>query len=234
MDFLFDTLKNNDYPGRGIFVGKSEDGKSAVLAYFIMGRSKSSRNRLFVSERHNGIGIKLAKPVEGDTSLILYSPVKSLGRKHIISNGSHSDIIYDYLRRGKTFEDALRTCTYEPDEPHFTPRIAAYAVFENNDIRYKMAKVNKSRTSDVTERAFFELKNIKEGTGYLIHTYECNGEVLPSFKGSPRLVKISGDINDFTKQLWNSLNEENKISLFTRYIDLQSGNIATKIINKYN
>lgn len=234
MDFLFDTLKNNTYPGRGIFVGKSEDGKSAVFAYFIMGRSESSRNRYFISEKHNGIKIKLAKPIEDDTSLILYSPVKSFGRKHIISNGTHGDIIYDYLKNGKTFEDALRTCTYEPDEPHYTPRIAAYIAFENNDMRYKMAIVKKSKSSDVTERAFFEYKSVKEGTGHLMHTYECNGVILPPFKGSPRLVKISGDIHDFTEQLWNSLNEENKISLFTRYVDLQSGSISTEIINKYN
>lgn len=226
-------LKNNTYPGRGIVIGKSEDGKKAVTAYFIMGRSSNSRNRVFVMEG-DGIRTEAFDPAKlEDPSLIIYAPVRVLGNRTIVTNGDQTDTIYDGLEDGQTFEQSLRTREFEPDGPNYTPRISGVMHIEDGKFDYTMS-ILKSDNGDPAScnRYTFSYETPKAGVGRFIHTYARNEEPLPSFEGEPKWVDIKGDINSFTEMVWNSLDEENKVSLFVRFIDIETGEYETRIVNK--
>ena len=221
-------LQQNSYPGRGIVLGRSSDGEHAVIGYFIMGRSENSRNRVFVEEQ-GGIRTEAFDPAKlSDPSLIIYWPVR--GDQTIVTNGDQTDTIYDYVKDGKTFADALRTRTFEPDGPNFTPRISGL-VEKNGNYRLSILKSNEGDPNSA-HRYFYEYENPKAGQAHFIHTYEHDGNPIPSFAGEPKQVKIEGDIECFTKMLWENLNEDNKVSLFTRFINLKTGETETRIINK--
>ena len=226
-------LKSNSYPGRGIILGKSPDGKKAVAAYFIMGRSENSRNRIFV-EDGEGIRTQAFDPSKlTDPSLIIYAPVRVLGNKTIVTNGDQTDTIYEGMDRQLTFEQSLRTREFEPDAPNYTPRISGIMHIENGTYNYAMSILKSNNGSpDGCSRYTFAYENPAAGAEHFIHTYMCDGNPLPSFEGEPKLIGVSDDIESFTELLWNSLNEENKVSLFVRYIDIETGSYETKIVNK--
>ena len=226
-------LKSNSYPGRGIILGKTPDGKKAVAAYFIMGRSENSRNRIFV-EDGEGIRTQAFDPSKlTDPSLIIYAPVRVLGNKTIVTNGDQTDTIYDGMDRQLTFEQSLRTREFEPDGPNYTPRISGIMHIENGTYNYAMSILKSNNGSpEGCNRYTFAYENPAAGEGRFIHTYMCDGSPLPSFEGEPKLIGIPDDIESFTELLWNSLNEDNKVSLFVRYIDIETGNYETKIVNK--
>ena len=226
-------LKGNAYPGRGIIIGKSEDGTKAVTAYFIMGRSENSRNRIFV-EDGEGIRTQAFDPSRlTDPSLIIYAPVRVLGNKTIVTNGDQTDTIYEGMDHQMTFEQSLRSREFEPDAPNYTPRISGIMHVEHGVYNYAMSILKSDNgNSDSCLRYTFAYENPQAGEGRFIHTYPCDGNPLPSFAGEPKKIAISGEIDAFTDLLWNSLNEENKVSLFVRYIDIASGAYETRIVNK--
>lgn len=226
-------LSNNPYPGRGIVIGKSEDGASAVLTYFIMGRSVNSRNRIFV-EDGEGIRTQAFDPAKlSDPSLIIYAPVRVLGNKTIVTNGDQTDTIYEGMDRQQTFEQALRTREFEPDAPNYTPRISGIMHIENGSFNYAMSILKSNNGNpEACCRYTFAYENPVAGEGHFIHTYMGDGNPLPSFEGEPTWVGIDGDIDSFANLVWENLNEENKVSLFVRYIDIAGGNYETRIINK--
>lgn len=227
-------LSENTYPGRGILIGKSEDSQKAVIAYFIMGRSENSRNRIF-EEIDGGIRTRAFDETKlEDPSLIIYAPVRVLGSQTIVTNGDQTDTIYEHLKTGGTFIEALRTRTFEPDDPNFTPRISGILHFFDNDFTYQMSILKSTDGNpEAVQRFFYEYIPVA-GTAHFIHTYRCDGQPrIPSFEGEPKMVTLSNeDIDQFTHKIWSSLNEENKVSLFVRYVDLQSGKIETRIVNK--
>lgn len=230
---LEQELKANPYPGRGIVIGRSADGKKAVTAYFIMGRSENSRNRVFVTEGE-GIRTEAFEPSKlSDPSLIIYAPVRVLGNRTIVTNGDQTDTIYELMDKEFTFEAALKTREFEPDAPNYTPRISGIMHIENGKYDYAMS-ILKSNNGDPSccNRYTFTYDNAKAGEGRFIHTYKCNENPLPSFEGEPKLVAIDKEIDEFTNMLWESLNEENKVSLFVRYIDIETGKYETRIVNK--
>lgn len=226
-------LQGNSYPGRGIIIGRSEDGSKAVTAYFIMGRSSNSRNRIFAEE---GEGIRTQAFDESkleDPSLIIYAPVRVLGNKTIVTNGDQTDTIYEGMDKQLTFEQSLRCREFEPDGPNFTPRISGIMHIENGKYNYAMSILKSNNGNpESCSRFTFAYENPAAGEGHFIHTYKCDGAPLPSFEGEPKLIGIPDDMDAFADTLWNSLNEENKVSLFVRYIDIATGNYETKIINK--
>ena len=230
---LKQELSGNSYPGRGIIIGKSADGKYAVTAYFIMGRSENSRNRVFV-EDGSGIRTQAFDPSKlTDPSLIIYAPVRVLGNKTIVTNGDQTDTIYELMDKQQTFEQALRTREFEPDAPNYTPRISGIMHIENGGFNYAMS-ILKSSNGDPGSccRYTFAYENPLAGEGHFIHTYKGDGNPLPSFEGEPKRVAVPDDMDAFASLLWNSLNEENKVSLFVRYIDIETGKYETRIINK--
>lgn len=230
---LNQELKNNAYPGRGIVIGRSADGKYAVTAYFIMGRSSNSRNRVFVTEGE-GIRTEAFDPSRlEDPSLIIYAPARVLKNDTIVTNGDQTDTIYDGLAAGKTFEQSLRSREFEPDGPNYTPRISGLMHIEKGSYDFAMS-ILKSDDGDPACccRYTFAYDNPAAGEGRFIHTYMHDGNPLPSFQGEPRKVELAGDIDSFTELVWNSLNEENKVSLFVRYIDIATGQYETRIVNK--
>ena len=223
-------LQSNAYPGRGIMLGRTADGKNAVITYFIMGRSENSRNRVFVEE---GEGIRTQAFDESkltDPSLIIYAPVRVLGNKTIVTNGDQTDTVYD----GQTFEQSLRTREFEPDGPNYTPRISG--IIEINDGKMDMnMSILKSDDGDPNSslRFTYSYENPLAGKGRFIHTYMNDGNPLPSYEGEPTLVDVNNDdIDTFTNKVWNALNEDNKVSLFVRYIDIATGKATSRIINK--
>lgn len=226
-------LKGNAYPGRGIIIGKSEDGTKAVTAYFIMGRSENSRNRIFV-EDGEGIRTQAFDPSKlTDPSLIIYAPVRVLGNKTIVTNGDQTDTIYEGMDHQMTFEQSLRSREFEPDAPNYTPRISGIMHVEHGGYNYAMSILKSDNgNSDSCLRYTYAYENPQSGEGRFIHTYQCDGNPLTSFAGEPKKIAISGEIDAFTDLLWNSLNEENKVSLFVRYIDIASGAYETRIVNK--
>lgn len=226
-------LRENSYPGRGIIIGKSADGTRAVTAYFIMGRSVNSRNRIFVEEGE-GIRTQAFDPaLLTDPSLVIYAPVRVLGNKTIVTNGDQTDTIYAGMDCQMTFEQSLRSREFEPDGPNYTPRISGIMHIENGNFNYAMSILKSSNGSpDSCNRYTFAYENPAAGEGHFIHTYRCDGNPLPSFEGEPKLIAVPDDMEAFTDMLWNSLNEENKVSLFVRYIDIASGVYETKIVNK--
>ena len=226
-------LNSLAYHGRGIIIGKSPDGRKAVTAYFIMGRSENSRNRVFV-EDGEGIRTQAFDPSKMvDPHLIIYAPVRVLGNKTIVTNGDQTDTIYELMDKQMTFEQSLRTREFEDDKPNYTPRISGIIHLENGAMNYAMS-ILKSNNGDPSScnRYTFAYENAKAGEGHFIHTYKCDGNPLPSFEGEPKLVAIPDDMDAFAGMLWESLNEDNKVSLFVRYIDIATGKYETKIINK--
>ena len=230
---LMQELKENAYPGRGIVIGRSADGKKAVTAYFIMGRSSNSRNRIFV-EDGEGIRTQAFDPAKlTDPSLVIYAPVRVLGNKTIVTNGDQTDTIYEGMDRQMTFEQSLRSREFEPDGPNYTPRISGIMHIENGTYNYAMSILKSNNGSpDGCNRYTFAYEKPAAGEGHFIHTYQCDGDPLPSFEGEPKLIGVPDDIDEFTELLWDSLNEENKVSLFVRYIDIITGKYKTKIVNK--
>ncbi|RKJ04338.1 inosine monophosphate cyclohydrolase [bacterium D16-54] len=230
---LEQELKGNTYPGRGIVIGKTPDGTKAVSAYFIMGRSENSRNRVFV-EDGEGIRTQAFDPAKlQDPSLIIYAPVRVLGNKTIVTNGDQTDTIYEGMDRQLTFEQSLRSREFEPDGPNYTPRISGIMHIENGKFNYAMS-ILKSNHGDPASccRYTFAYENPLAGEGHFIHTYKSDGNPLPSFEGEPKPAGMMDEIDAFTKLLWESLNEENKVSLFVRYIEIASGRYETRIVNK--
>ena len=230
---LEQELKSNAYPGRGIVIGRSANGKYAVTAYFIMGRSANSRNRVFVAEGE-GIRTQAFDPSKlEDPSLIIYAPVRVLGNKTIVTNGDQTDTIYEGMDKQLTFEQSLRTREFEPDGPNYTPRISGIMHIENGTYNYAMSILKSNNGNpESSHRYTFAYENPAAGEGRFIHTYKCDGNPLPSFEGEPKLVSIPDDMEAFTDLVWNSLNADNKVSLFVRYIDIATGTYETKIINK--
>ena len=228
---MFDYLAAKEYPGRGIILGKSEDNR-AVFAYFIMGRSTNSRNRVFEVSNDDIRTKAFDESFLSDPSLIIYPPVRVLGKKIIVTNGDQTDTIYEYLKDKKTFEDALYTRTFEPDAPNFTPRISGLIDIESG-LKLKLS-ILKSDEGDESQslRFFYNYDNPKPGEGFLIHTYKENSDPLKSFEGEPRKVNLTGSIDEFCNSLWNSLNTDNKISLAVRYIDMATGKYEQIIKNK--
>lgn len=230
---LEQELKENAYPGRGIVIGRSADGKKAVSAYFIMGRSSNSRNRIFAVEGE-GIRTEAFDPSKlEDPSLIIYAPVRVLGNKTIVTNGDQTDTIYEGMDKQLTFEQSLRCREFEPDAPNYTPRISGIMHVESGNYNYAMSILKSSNGNpDSCQRYTFAYENPVAGEGHFIHTYMHDGNPLPSFEGEPKLVGIEGDIDTFTDKVWESLNEENKVSLFVRFINIETGTYETRIINK--
>lgn len=230
---LEQELKNNAYPGRGIVIGQSANGKYAVTAYFIMGRSENSRNRVFVTDG-KGIRTQAFDPSKlSDPSLIIYAPVRVLGNQTIVTNGDQTDTIYELMEQGQTFEQALRTREFEPDAPNYTPRISGIMEIEEGKYRYAMSILKSNNGNGAScNRYTFDYSQPVAGEGHFIHTYQCDGDPLPSFEGEPDLVAIPDDMQQFTDMLWNSLNEDNKVSLFVRYIDIATGEAESVIVNK--
>lgn len=230
---LEEELRGNAYPGRGIVMGRTADGKKAVAAYFIMGRSVNSRNRVFVEEG-DGIRTQAYDPAKlSDPSLIIYSPVRVLGNKTIVTNGDQTDTIYEGMDKQLTFEQSLRSRTFEPDGPNYTPRISGIMHIEGGGYNFAMS-ILKSNGGDPSSclRFTYAYEKPAAGEGRFIHTYMHDGNPLPSFEGEPKRVAIEGTINTFTERLWSCLNEENKVSLFVRFIDIESGTWETRIVNK--
>ena len=225
-------LSGNTYPGRGIVIGKSEDGKSAAFAYFIMGRSENSRNRVFVEKD----GAVFTEPHDyskvSDPSLIIYAAIREIANKLIVTNGDQTDTIYDALASGGDMRSALRTREFEPDAPNLTPRISGVMSFADGDFDYEMS-ILKSADAEGTacNRYFYEYKALA-GVGHFIHTYVTDGNPIPTFQGEPERVVVPSDIDAFTNEIWTSLNENNKISLYVRYVDLASGKAESRMINK--
>ena len=228
---LAEELRSNAYPGRGIVLGRSADNKCAVIAYFIMGRGENSRNRIF-TETEDGIRTEAFDPSKMvDPSLIIYHPVRVLGDRTIVTNGDQTDTIRDYLVEGKSYFEALRTREYEPDGPNYTPRISGIV---EADGAYELS-ILKSFDGDpsCSKRFFFEYDKPIAGKGHFIHTYQADGNPLPSFEGEPDTVVIEGDIDSFTAMVWENLNADNKVSLYTRFINLETGEVQSRIVNKH-
>ena len=229
---LQERLDGNTYPGRGIVIGKTEDGTKAVAAYFIMGRSANSRNRIF-TKRDDALFTEPfdASKVE-DPSLIIYAALRKLDNHLIVTNGDQTDTIYDGVKAGKSFADSLTVREFEPDGPNFTPRISGMLTFAEGDFTYQMS-ILKSADAEgsACNRYTFSYPALK-GLGHFIHTYVCDGNPIPTFQGEPERVAIGNDIDAFTNDLWNALNEDNKISLYVRYIDLATGKEDDRLINK--
>ena len=232
---LFDLkkeLSENSYPGRGIVIGQSEDGRFAAIAYFIMGRSVNSRNRVFV-EDGEGLRTRAFDPGKlSDPSLVIYAPVRVLGNATVVTNGDQTDTVYDFMKEGKTFEEALCTRTFEPDAPNYTPRISGVVERTDGAFTYKLSILKSGDGDPDAPERFFFAYTPKAGKGHFLHTYRCDGNPIPSFDGEPTPVKIEGDLDAFTRLVWESLNEDNKVSLFTRFINLETGEWESRIVNK--
>ncbi len=229
---IAELIKDNSYVGRGIVIGKTEDAKRACVAYFIMGRSANSRNRVFV-ERDNALFTEPfdASKVE-DPSLIIYAALRKHENKLIATNGDQTDTIYDGVKAGKGFAEALRTREFEPDAPNFTPRISGMITFGKGDFTYEMSILKSAdEKGSACNRYTFEYPALA-GLGHFIHTYVCDGNPIPTFQGEPERVKIGNDIDEFTNSLWNALDKDNKISLYVRYVDLETGAEENRLINK--
>ena len=241
MKQIKEELSSTTYPGRGIIAGKSADGKYAVSAYWTMGRSAGSRNRVFVTDNENGTEVVRTKAfdeslIAGDPSLIIYAAVRELGKKTIVTNGDQTDTIFDGMKKGLTFEQSLRSRKYEHDAPNYTPRISSLLDLEggvDGGYAYSLSILKSDcGNGDNTLRFTYTYDNPQNGEGHYIHTYMGDGNPLPSFEGEPVKLKIEGGIEEFANTIWSSLNEDNKVSLFVRFIDLETGKLEEKIINK--
>lgn len=231
---IAELVEGNSYVGRGIVIGKSKDGKKACAAYFIMGRSANSRNRIFTEKN----GEVFTEPFDAskveDPSLIIYAAIRNYKNNLIVTNGDQTDTIYDGLVDGKSFTEALESRCFEPDAPNLTPRISGMITFDNADFKYQMS-ILKSIDAEGTDcaRYGFSYPSVA-GLGHFIHTYVCDGNPIPTFQGEPERVEIPDDIDEFTNKLWNALDNDNKISLYVRYTDLATGECENRLINKNN
>ena len=225
-------LSQNSYPGRGIIAGLTPDGKKAVAAYFIMGRSENSRNRVFRAEGEDVMIYPFDESKVEDPSLIIYAPLRALPGELIVTNGDQTDTVRDFLKKGDTFENALRTRGFEPDKPNYTPRISA--ILHLKKAYWYQMSILKSADGEGTRcnRFTFDLAPVP-GLGHFIHTYVGDGSPLPSFEGEPEQVDVKDDIDEWTHEIWTNLNESNKISLFVRFVDLKTGRVDTRILNKH-
>ena len=229
---LGELLKNNEYPGRGIVIGKSEDGRSIAIAYFIMGRSANSRNRVFTEDGDTVTIYPADSSKVEDPSLIIYSPIRKIGDNLIVTNGDQTDTIYDFMKDGNTFEEALETREFEPDGPNWTPRISGVVILDESE-SYKMS-ILKSQDADGTDCARYTFSyKLQNGLGHFIHTYKENGNPIPTFEGEPERIAIPNTAEELKQLIWNNLNEDNKISLYVRYIDVTGRSIENKMVNKF-
>ncbi len=227
-----ELIKDNSYVGRGIVIGKTMDSKKACCAYFIMGRSANSRNRIFTKKD----GEVFTEPFDvskvEDPSLIIYAALRQFENNLIVTNGDQTDTIYDGIKNGLSFNKALESRCFEPDSPNFTPRISGMLTFENGDFSYQMS-ILKSIDEEGSDCARYGFSYpSKSGLGHFIHTYVCDGNPIPTFQGEPERVEIDSDIDAFTNKLWNALDKDNKISLYVRYIDLSNGEYEDRLVNK--
>ena len=229
---IAELIKGNSYVGRGIVIGKSADGSKACSAYFIMGRSANSRNRIFTEKD----GAVYTEPFDAskveDPSLIIYAAVREYENKLIVTNGDQTDTIYDYIKDGKCFKCALSTREFEPDAPNYTPRISGMLTFENQDFTYEMSILKSADAEGSACNRYIFSYNPLPGLGHFIHTYVCDGNPIPTFQGEPERVMIPDSIDQFTDALWGALDADNKISLYVRYTDLASGKVESRLINK--
>lgn len=225
-------LEGNAYPGRGIIIGKSQDGKYAVAAYFIMGRSNNSRNRIFTEKN----GEVFTEPFDAskveDPSLIIYAAIRQFENNLIVTNGNQTDTVYEGLKSGTGFDAALAAREFEPDGPNWTPRISGMLTFDNGGFTYKMSILKSGDEEGSFCNRFGFHYGAKAGLGHFLHTYVCDGNPIPTFQGEPERVSIPDDIDAFTSEIWNALDENNKISLYVRYIDLATGEMKNRLINK--
>ena len=229
---VYELIKGNSYVGRGIVIGKTKDGSKAVAAYFIMGRSANSRNRVFTYKNDTLYTEPFDASKVEDPSLIIYRAVRQLDNKLIVTNGDQTDTIYDGLKEGKSFDDSLSVREFEPDAPNLTPRISGLLEFGEDDFTYKMSILKSAdEVGTACNRYGFHYSALN-GLGHFIHTYVCDGNPIPTFQGEPERVEILDDIDQFTNKLWSALDENNKISLFVRYVDLKTKNTEDRIINK--
>lgn len=229
---LYEYLSANSYPGRGVLLGKSGDGRNAVCAYFIMGRSVNSRNRIFV-EDGDGIRTQAYDPaLLTDPSLIIYSPVRVVGECTVVTNGDQTDTICDGLEKGLEMKKSLESREYEPDEPNYTPRISGVIKTEGDSFGYELSILKSNSDATGCDRYTYAYETPVNGEGRLIHTYMGDGQPLPSFEGEPVRVELNDDIDAMTDKLWNALNEDNKVSLFVRFINISTGETATRIVNR--
>ena len=231
-DTMKDLVKDNPYVGRGIVIGKTEDGTKAAFAYFIMGRSDNSRNRIFREEGEDVMIYPFDESKVEDPSLIIYAPVRKLDGKLIVTNGDQTDTISDFVLEGKSFEDALETREFEPDGPNWTPRISGMLTFNDGDFTYKMSILKSADAEGTACNRFTYSYKALAGVGHFIHTYMGDGSPIPSFYGEPEQVETADDIDEFTNTIWESLNEQNKISLYVRYVSLSDGSVQERLINK--
>jgi len=227
-----ELIKGNSYVGRGIIIGKSEDGKKAVAAYFIMGRSENSRNRIFVENGEEVIIHPFDASKVEDPSLIIYSPIRVIDNKLIVTNGDQTDTIYDFIKDGRGFSEALETREFEPDAPNLTPRISGMITFDEGDFRYDMSILKSADAKGTACNRYTYTYSPLNGLGHFIHTYVCDGNPIPTFQGEPERVAIPNCIDEFTDSIWNNLDENNKISVYVRYVDLKTGEVENRMINK--
>ena len=227
-----ELLENNTYPGRGIIIGKNDDGTKAVTAYFIMGRSENSRNRVFIEQGDEVVIHPFDASKVEDPSLIIYSPIRVYENNLIVTNGDQTDTVYDGLKAGMSFEQSLTQREFEPDAPNFTPRISGMITFNDDNFTYKMNILKSADAQGTACNRYNFAYNSLSGIGHFIHTYVCDGNPIPTFMGEPERVAINGDIDEFTNTIWNSLNEQNKISLYVRFVDLKTGEAENRMINK--
>lgn len=225
-------VKDNSYVGRGIVIGKTEDGTKAAIAYFIMGRSENSRNRVFLEKGEEVIIEPFDASKVEDPSLIIYSPIKKRENQLIVTNGDQTDTIYDFIKEGKSFADALQTREFEPDAPNFTPRISGMLTFADGDFSYQMSILKSADAQGSACSRYTFAYPALAGLGHFIHTYAGDGNPLPTFQGEPERTSIPNDIDTFTKEIWENLNEENKISIYVRFVDLKTGAVENRMINK--
>ena len=231
-DKIGELIKDNSYVGRGIVIGKTEDGTKAAIAYFIMGRSENSRNRVFVENGEEVIIHPFDASKVEDPSLIIYSPIRIFENNLIVTNGDQTDTIYDFVKEGKSFSESLETREFEPDAPNFTPRISGMLTFDEGDFTYQMSILKSADPEGTACNRFTFAYSALSGLGHFIHTYQHDGNPIPTFCGEPERVEIPNDIDAFTKEIWENLNEDNKISIYTRFVDLTTGEVTNRMINK--
>ncbi|MBQ1935268.1 MAG: IMP cyclohydrolase [Clostridia bacterium] len=232
IDTISQVIGGNSYPGRGVLLGKSADGKNAVVAYFIMGRSANSRNRIFVENGEEVIIHPFDASKVEDPSLIIYSPIRKVQNHLVVTNGDQTDTVVEGIEKGLSFSDALKSREFEPDAPNFTPRISGMLTFAEGDVSYQMSILKSADAEGTACNRFTYDYAATAGLGHLIHTYVCDGNPIPTFQGEPERVAIPNEIDAFTTEIWNALDEQNRISLYVRYIDLETGAIENRMINQ--
>ena len=227
-----ELLRDNTYPGRGIVIGKTPDGTRAMTAYFIMGRSENSRNRIFTEKDGEVFTEPFDESKVQDPSLIIYAAVRSYQNHLVVTNGNQTDTVIEGLQKGETFTKALESRCFEPDAPNFTPRISGMLSFENGDFSYQMSILKSADAAGTACNRYTYHYAPLNGLGHFLHTYVCDGNPIPTFQGEPERMTVCDSIDEMTERLWNALNENNKISLYVRYVDLATGRAESRLVNK--